>query len=375
MAYLSSNELGIVQAAIRDSIGYGSEIRRLFLSEINKQFTGMMFIVPVEYVQLGLDLDRLNNSERLTDGSIPLQSWLSQASRYVQTDVIASEVVQKALAKIESMALKTAPIVNRSAPTPAYVGKIVKEKIVHQNDMLSFAFLEAGSKAGIGVAKIIVPRFDQGIQAKQMGNPVYYSGTAWLITRELIITNHHVVNARSDSETDASIIDIDLQAKNALIEFDFNSDNIVPLRLSVKGIVATNKDLDFAIIRLANPEDRVPPARFISEIFVTDTPQVVNIIQHPFGYSKKVALRNNHIYKTDYPKVYYFTDTEKGSSGSPVFNDNWQVVALHRASELVKDVNYQGKSTGWVNEGVQMKAIFDQLQIDHKELSDEIINN
>jgi V8-like Glu-specific endopeptidase len=34
--------------------------------------------------------------------------------------------------------------------------------------------------------------------------------------------------------------------------------------------------------------------------------------------------------------VQYTTDTLPGSSGSPVFNDNWEVVALHHAGGPLK---------------------------------------
>ena len=52
-----------------------------------------------------------------------------------------------------------------------------------------------------------------------------------------------------------------------------------------------------------------------------------------------------------------------GSSGSPVFNDQWQVVALHRASTYVAQVEFQGKTTAYVNVGTHMSAILDDLEV------------
>jgi hypothetical protein len=46
-----------------------------------------------------------------------------------------------------------------------------------------------------------------------------------------------------------------------------------------------------------------------------------------------------------------------------VLNDSWQVVALHRASAFVEDVKFQGRLTGWVNEGTQITAILDDLKV------------
>ncbi len=71
--------------------------------------------------------------------------------------------------------------------------------------------------------------------------------------------------------------------------------------------------------------------------------EYATIIQHPDGRQKHLAIRNNQI--TVYAQdgdlsdadraannfLYYSTDTLPGSSGAPVFSDQWYVIALHRA--------------------------------------------
>ena len=49
----------------------------------------------------------------------------------------------------------------------------------------------------------------------------------------------------------------------------------------------------------------------------------VNIIQHPQGLPKMIAIRNNLLdYRT--PRtLLYETDTDHGSSGAPVLSDSW----------------------------------------------------
>ncbi|RWK46883.1 MAG: peptidase, partial [Mesorhizobium sp.] len=58
------------------------------------------------------------------------------------------------------------------------------------------------------------------------------------------------------------------------------------------------------------------------------------------------------------------TDTEPGSSGAPVFNDQWQVLALHH--KAVPAPERTGKKTVapvWIaNEGVRISAIFSLLE-------------
>ena len=38
------------------------------------------------------------------------------------------------------------------------------------------------------------------------------------------------------------------------------------------------------------------------------------------------------------------------------------VVALHRAAAFVNNVKFQGRTTGWVNEGTQITAILNDLK-------------
>ncbi len=88
---------------------------------------------------------------------------------------------------------------------------------------------------------------------------------------------------------------------------------------------------------------------------------MVNIIQHPGGSYKKVALRNNAVYSAEHPRLHYLADTLSGSSGSPVLDDSWSVIALHRAA-ITKSVQFQGRELQYVNEGIQMHAILAALE-------------
>jgi V8-like Glu-specific endopeptidase len=74
-----------------------------------------------------------------------------------------------------------------------------------------------------------------------------------------------------------------------------------------------------------------------------------------------VVLRNNVIHQVTPSTIQYFTDTEGGSSGSPVCDDQWRVMALHRAWKRVVSVTFQGKKTAYVNEGTPLPAIVADL--------------
>jgi len=99
----------------------------------------------------------------------------------------------------------------------------------------------------------------------------------------------------------------------------------------------------------------------------------VNIIQHPGGQPKQIAIRNNLAAALQAGDLAYYTDTKAGSSGSPVCNDGWQVLALHKASTMsMGKFNYQGKDTAWVNVGTTMDAIVADLRANQPELWTQI---
>jgi endonuclease G, mitochondrial len=349
--------------AIMNSIGYGYDVRSILLSNVSPAFKNLFPVSQTPLLQIIQDLDKLNAVVKLSDGTVPIELWLERAALLVKAFPVANDVIQKALAEVAKRGSSSVPVTNATAPSPIAIEKVTKERIIFRNDMVSYSFLELGYKRGISVGRMVVPRVNNQQPALLPdGTPLTYLGTGWLLTDDLIITNHHVINARDDGEPDASTKDFSIQAGKTIIEFDFNAQNSAGIQTKVAKLEAYDNILDYCILRLEQKVNREPLPILNEEITASDAkPQVVNIIQHPRGLAKKVALRNNHIYESDFPTVRYFTDTEGGSSGSPVFDDAWKVIALHRASVVVDDVNYNGQTTGWVNEGVQIKAILDQV--------------
>jgi N-acetylmuramoyl-L-alanine amidase len=61
---------------------------------------------------------------------------------------------------------------------------------------------------------------------------------------------------------------------------------------------------------------------------------LVNIIQHPEGRSKEIVIFNNELGKLHRDFLVYESDTQPGSSGSPLFNNRWELIGLHRAALL-----------------------------------------
>jgi endonuclease G, mitochondrial len=98
----------------------------------------------------------------------------------------------------------------------------------------------------------------------------------------------------------------------------------------------------------------------------------VNIIEHPEGTAKKIAIRNDLVTASSGTELRYFTDTKQGSSGSPVLDDQWRVAALHRGSTVAENVQFQGRTVAWVNLGTQITAILEHLKQAFPSVASEI---
>jgi len=65
----------------------------------------------------------------------------------------------------------------------------------------------------------------------------------------------------------------------------------------------------------------------------------LNVIQHPQGRKKEVVVQQNELKDVHTNVIHYFSDTDYGSSGSPVFDNQWNLMALHHAREPSESAN------------------------------------
>lgn len=197
-------------------------------------------------------------------------------------------------------------------------------------DFLSSDFLERGASAARSVGRVLI-RTSGGFAAL---------GTAFLVGPGLMITNHHVL---PDDRTARRC----LLQMNHVLRLNGPAPASHSFELDPADIFMADKDLDYALVRVAAlSREGVPLDQYgwltldggSGKILVSDL-DLINIVQHPLGREKEVVLRNNRVLDlrtgsdaTDGimgPFIHYEADTEKGSSGSPVFNDSWEVIALH----------------------------------------------
>jgi V8-like Glu-specific endopeptidase len=193
-------------------------------------------------------------------------------------------------------------------------GNRERQIVEGQPTLLDIVFLEHGLDRARAVCRLEVA----------MGGNLYH-GTAFRVGPRMLLTNHHVLYDWDHDETPATWAqaafgyEIDLRGqlrKATLVDCDV---------ASIRG----ERAHDFAVIAAADglPDD-IPVLSLHTGASV-EADDRVYIIQHPKGLPKKIGMHHNLVRYADADVVQYWTDTEKGSSGSPVFDDDWRVVALH----------------------------------------------
>lgn len=180
------------------------------------------------------------------------------------------------------------------------------------------------------------------------GTPAYGSG--FRIAPDLLLTNWHVFHHKTTG----------VRATAVTAEFGYEYDGAgtalppVSIPCDIDSIV-TNKEDDWAIIRpKVAIEDKWPIIK-LSEAVEPKVESSAFIIQHPMGTRKRIGYVRNQVSAFDARVVHYLTDTQEGSSGSPVFNDDGQLIALHHAGGKPQDLT--GKAPVKKNEGIRISRI------------------
>src|ERR1044071_9075979 len=199
----------LTDSAIDSGLADGPQRPRL-LDGINARFRAFHMPLASEPGQQILsDLVKMNEVEQLADGSVPLQIWLQNAI-FLTRDLAKPAKNFNALLAVINGKVTGQPAI----PEPAALPEI-KERVIHHDDRLPIAFLAAGAAAGASVARLVVPAYLEGVpRMRPSGTPKQFVGTGWLIAQTLLITCHHVINAREDHEAPASESDFALQGAN-----------------------------------------------------------------------------------------------------------------------------------------------------------------
>jgi hypothetical protein len=213
-------------------------------------------------------------------------------------------------------------------------------------------------------------------------------GTGFLVGPDAVLTNYHVMEpvlkgTRKPTEIEC-VFDFKRMADNRTTrtpvalhqDWLIDSSPYAKTEAENKPDAAdpTQDELDYTLVRLAESVGTKPwaqnpaagaPAR--GWVRVPDaapalkSPMGILIAQHPAGHPLKLAVdtdainqANKHWLNQAGTRVRYATNTLGGSSGSPVFDLEWNLIALHHYGDPAwKDPKY--------NQGVPIGPIRDRL--------------
>ena len=240
-------------------------------------------------------------------------------------------------------------VVRRAAHLTVAEGRTF-EATIGKNDSDQFNFLERGRRAGHTVCRLVSER-----------TPV---GSGFLVAPGLVLTNNHVIPDQAEAET-------------FVAEFNFELDaDDVPLRpaqfqLDTSVFVTSDRNLlDFTLVAVRPRSDTGADVRSFGWLPLDPRPdkilegEPVVIIQHPDGRLKELCLFDSELVDRVDDFVQYTTDTFFGSSGSPAFNRQWQLIALHHAS--VETGEHRRGLPVVVNQGVRVSRIVEALRTEER---------
>ena len=272
------------------------------------------------------------------------------------------ERIQARLSRLAQAAQTGAPCAASAAGGATLTESIGLERVQGNPDFLDMNFVELA---------LAVARFVGRINIRSaLGRSIGY-GTGFMVSPTLLLTNHHVLESAD-------------MAAASEVEFDYQNDRsgrplpIVGFALEPGRFFMTSAELDFTLVAVAAQSargialNRYGWSRLIGTQGKILLGENLNIVQHPRGEAKQLVLRSNELVDLFDDYAHYVTDTEPGSSGSPVYNDQWEVVALHHAGVPRRDsegrlltrdgsVWQEGMDPdliGWVaNEGIRVSSL------------------
>jgi hypothetical protein len=203
-------------------------------------------------------------------------------------------------------------------------------------------------------------------------------GTGFLLAPDVVMTNYHVMETviAGTDKPDGVILRFDYKeltdgkaiytgTAHRLSPRDWLIDHSPNNRL---GELPNRDELDYALLRVdgapgdqpvgGEAEPNAPQRKWISipeteHQFQPNAP--LFILQHPKAKPLKLVIDTDAIIgvNSNNTRVKYKTNTEAGSSGSPCFNSNWELVALHHSG----DPNFAPDHQPEYNEGIPLSAI------------------
>ncbi|MEL6867929.1 MAG: trypsin-like peptidase domain-containing protein [Bacteroidota bacterium] len=325
--------------------------------QLSKDFDSAIILLTAR--NNGLEKKNGAGLMREEDYNIEKQKLISSIN--YQIDQISKErEIQELLNSIRSTQAPQPPPIFQQETNVQVPGKEELEQLIGGGDIKPIEWLTDAVKTSKFICKVELS--DDS------------AGSGFLLEGGYLLTNQHVV---CENYQDLKGLKIDnptqySKPKEGRIRLNYHLDNNgepeLTYDLDPQAGYWANPLLDYALIKLKDKESH-PLSKWGHAHFNTfHKPKVkdlVSIIQHPGGDEKKIALLKPIVgVWPENNQLFYTVDTLKGSSGSPVFDKNWKVIALHKGGPKTSDTRIRVNAAGDLriaNKGVMIKPILEDI--------------
>ncbi len=278
------------------------EGRRAFI-----QSTGLFSVIQLSVNLQGTPLEAATNfvlSVVNRDEPEGFQQLLSTlAHQYGETSPARQHIDDIARAMRQQVLRVGAAVEWSGTETPEYI----QEKF-YGSPLYPVNFLQRGFQRARAVSLI------------QLGSIL---GTGVLIEESLLLTCKHVVPSAQAAESAQFVFNYEERGAAA-----------APYTWNGPGSYWHSDAHDIAIIELAGTPGKTWGTVPISAT-IPQAEEYIHLIHHALGTYKRVSL-GAAVRFVQPGTLGYLATTMPGSSGAPVFNDAWELVAIHRGSEHIK---------------------------------------
>jgi len=246
----------------------------------------------------------------------------------------------------------------------------VFERIIGGNELQDANYLPRGTLVARSVVRVII----KNKRGRRLG-----FGSGFFVGDGVLMTNNHVLKNKELARAS----EIEMFYERDILGQDRKS---FRFRLKPDQLFYTSEPLDFTIVAVEEEAiggeltlEEIGWLPLIAELGKVMEGEWLTIIQHPNGERKQVCARDNQFLARSGDVLWYSTDTLGGSSGSPVFTNDWLVVALHHSGvprivdgkwKTVNGEDYDSNihsdaDINWIaNEGIRISKIIELLRTD-----------
>ncbi|AFY30833.1 trypsin-like peptidase domain-containing protein [Calothrix sp. PCC 7507] len=172
-----------------------------------------------------------------------------------------------------------------------------------------------------------------------IGNAI---GTGVLITKNLLLTSNHIFSKS--------------QVQKAWVRFGYTDASYISEKnIFVLDLITHNSRLDYALCEIKNQTQQQAQAIYSNGNSLLNSGQKIRIIHHPQG-NPVIISDLGEIVQVGEDYIDHNLKTDNGSSGAPIFNCQWELIAIHQGNPGIGRTVTPGSTAG-----IPIRAIWNQI--------------